>query len=98
MIVYLAGPITGVKNYKEIFNEAEEKLTAAGYIVINPATLPADMPPEKYMPICLSMLEASDAIVLMPGYDRSRGACLEQLYADYQQKLIMSYKSIVNHS
>lgn len=98
MIAYIAGPIKGNKNYRKIFNEAERIIREKGFIPLNPANLPEGMPEEKYMPICLSMLEAADAIVLLPGYDESRGATIEEYYAHYQHKLIVPYKSIVNLS
>ena len=40
MIIYIAGPITGVTDYKEKFDQAEHQLTELGHKVLNPATLP----------------------------------------------------------
>lgn len=37
MRVYISGPITGTEDYMERFAKAEEKLTAAGHQVYNPA-------------------------------------------------------------
>ena len=86
MIVYLAGPITGVKHYKDTFNRAAAALEDLGDIVINPATLPQGMPNNLYMPICLEMIKAADMVILLPGWDNSEGARLEKQFADYQGK------------
>ncbi|EGF7427729.1 DUF4406 domain-containing protein, partial [Escherichia coli] len=41
MRVYIAGPMTGYKNFnREAFHEAEEKLKQKGCTVLNPAVLP----------------------------------------------------------
>lgn len=37
MKIYISGPITGTRYYMERFRKAEEKLTAAGHTVYNPA-------------------------------------------------------------
>ena len=84
MIVYLSGKITGDEKYKEKFKAAEQRLTDAGYTVINPALLPSDMPIEKYMPICLAMLEQADAVYMLEDWKTSKGAILERKYAIYQ--------------
>ena len=85
MIVYLAGPITGVENYKDIFNRAAAALEDLGDKVINPATLPQGMPDNLYMPICLGMIKVADMVILLPGWDNSEGARLEKQFADYQK-------------
>ncbi len=89
MIVYLAGPITGVKDYKHIFNGWEKKLSASGHLVLNPARLPKGMPLESYMPICMAMIDQADTVALLPGWEESKGALLERTYAVYQGKVIM---------
>ena len=38
MRVYIAGPITGIMDYKEKFIKAEKQLKEMGHIVINPAS------------------------------------------------------------
>ena len=87
-VIYIAGPIKGVSDYREKFFAAEQYLTCKGWMVLNPAYLPDSMEPEQYMPICIAMLEQADAVLLMQGFTRSGGAMLEYKYAEYQNKTL----------
>lgn len=90
MIVYIAGKMTGLPDWgRAAFHAAERELTERGHIVLNPAALPVGMPPERYLPICMAMLEQADAIYLLDGWDDSRGAKLEKAFAEYQGKIVM---------
>ena len=82
-VVYIAGPITGVPRYWEVFETAEETLTAAGYLPLSPAHMPSELENEKAMRICLAMIDAADAVLFLPGSSRSRGASLEHRYCEY---------------
>lgn len=86
--IYIAGPIAGVSDYETNFNAAESYLTWKNWIVLNPACLPKGLPHEKYMPICLSMIDAADAVLLLPGSAGREGAMLENKYALYQNKMV----------
>lgn len=76
-VIYIAGPITGVEDYKVRFASAEAQLEAQGHIVLNPARLPEGMAYEAYMPICLAMVQAADMVVMLPGWGDSKGAIAE---------------------
>ena len=53
MRVYIAGPMTGYKNFnREAFHKAEEKLKQKGCTVLNPAVLPGGLTQAQYMDIC----------------------------------------------
>lgn len=39
MRLYISGPITGIENYRRIFQGAKDALLAKGYDVVNPAEL-----------------------------------------------------------
>jgi len=87
MIVYIAGKMTGLPDLgKAQFDAAAERLRSQGHIVLNPAELPAGMPRARYMPLCLAMLGAADAIYMLAGWQDSPGAMIEHSYAAYQGK------------
>lgn len=85
MKIYISGPITGTDDYMERFREAEEKLTAAGYQVYNPAYVNSFMPEgttyEEYMMVAFTLLEMADAIYMLEGWQDSHGANREYGYA-----------------
>ena len=85
-VVYIAGPITGVKNYWEAFEQAEEDLLGLGYIPLSPAHLPQGMTNAQYARIDFAMIDSADAVLFLPDYDRSEGATLERTYCDYTGK------------
>lgn len=80
---YIAGPMTGIEDYNyPAFNAAAEKLRAQGANVLNPAELggPAEHPDwdwTDYMRAALALLLQADGIVLLDGWDTSRGARIE---------------------
>ena len=82
LTVYIAGPVTGVDRYWETFELVDDDLTGRGFTVLNPARLPSTLPHEKAMPICMAMVEAADAVVLLPGWEDSKGATMEKQYAE----------------
>ena len=81
-IIYIAGPMRGYPDFNTSeFNKKEYVLRELGYLVLNPAILPKDLPSEKYMPICLAMLRECDGVLMLDGYLNSSGAMVEYSYA-----------------
>ena len=85
-VIYIAGPVTGVKEYWKPFEQAEDELTAMGYIVLTPTRLPWNIGNDKAMKICLAMIDQADAVYFLPGWNMSMGANLEMFYCKYTSK------------
>ena len=78
--LYIAGPCSGLpdSNYPA-FHAAADRLRALGYDVENPADNPA--PPcgtwLAYMRMSLVQISRCDGLVMLPGWEQSRGARAE---------------------
>lgn len=79
-VVYIAGPITGVDRYWEAFEQAESELEAEGFIALTPTRLPKGLIHAQYMHIDKAMIDVADAVMFLPGWSKSRGACEEFRY------------------
>lgn len=84
--IYIAGPITGVKNYWEAFEKAEDELSHEGFVPLLPSRLPKGMTDAQAMRICFAMIDAADAVLFLPGWEKSKGARLERVYCNYIEK------------
>jgi nucleoside 2-deoxyribosyltransferase len=85
-VIYIAGPITGVENYWEPFEKAEDEIESAGFIALTSTRLPRGMSNEQYMRICLAMIDSADAVLFLPDWYQSEGARVEQSYCAYVGK------------
>jgi hypothetical protein len=87
MVYYLSGPMTGIPDHNfPAFHEAAAKLRAQGLAVVSPAELDlADPKPtvgetypwDYYLRRDLRELTRCDAVAVLPGWTRSKGAQLE---------------------
>lgn len=84
MIIYIAGPMTGLKGFnRDSFALAELALKEQGHEVRNPACLGTDWTKyQDYIEIGLVMLRQCEAIVFLPGSEHSKGAVLEKREAE----------------
>ena len=81
MKVYISGAITNDPYYKEHFEKVEEELLAGGLDVINPAKKGPGYTYKEYMDMSLKELMQCDTIMMLKGYEYSKGALLELHYA-----------------
>jgi hypothetical protein len=96
MKIYVAGPMSGIPDHNfPAFHAAADRLSAAGYDVVNPAAHPlpcgcngADLcgsehtRAEYLRKSLILMLQRADGVALLPGWERSRGATLEREIAE----------------
>lgn len=99
MKIYISGPMEGMEDYLENFREAEEVLLEMGHVVVNPARLDKvvkgiGLSREDYLELDLKLLEWCDAIVMLDGWQRSRGCNREYGYAVGTKKKIISYNTL----
>jgi hypothetical protein len=89
MKAYIAGKITGLDNYKDLFNEAERKLVNNGHSVMNPSVLKDGFEWDEYMHVCYAMIDVCDTVVFLPNWTDSKGATKEHEYAKLKHKSII---------
>lgn len=96
MKLYLAGPMRGIEHHNfPAFDGAAGKLRAIGLEVFNPADhdreigfdeSTVDVPEgtlQAMMRWDLARVMEVDAVVFLPGWERSKGACAERTVAHY---------------
>jgi|GEM_PF-881709 len=81
MKLYVSGPMTGIAQLNfPTFNRHAMHLRAAAYEVINPAELGTqdDLSWSDYLRRDIAALMQCDGIAMLPGWESSKGACLER--------------------
>lgn len=94
MKIYVAGPMTGIEDLNfPAFNQAASMLRNLGHEVINPAEVNPDhaMPWAQCMRRDIAELVKCDAICLLPGWEKSKGATLEHHIAARLELLVAVY-------
>lgn len=85
MKVYVSGQISGLpyKEVEENFRKAEEVLRSKGYETVSPIDLSLDpsLPWEEHMKKNIAGMMQCDAIYMIDGWEKSRGANLEYYIA-----------------
>ena len=100
MRIYLSGPITGVRNYLDIFNKAAAALTRNGYRVVNPANLcfvlDGTATQEDFLNIDMELLRLCDVLVQLPGWEKSLGCQREYGAALERDMIILKWEAMVD--
>lgn len=79
MIIYISGPMSGLPEFNfPAFTEAAKKLRELGHIVISPHEIeqPA-LTWEACMRQDIKQLMDADMVVVLPGWEKSKGANIE---------------------
>ncbi len=99
MRVYIAGGMTGVKDFNyAAFHAAEEMLRQRDCEPINPARTGNDSthrPREYYLTEAIRLLLECDAIALLPCWEDSAGARLEVAIAEELNKKVASMEWVL---
>ncbi len=80
--VYIAGKITGDPNYRAKFEHAQYIIEWLGYRVFNPTSIKIENGSwEDYMRVAIGELLKCDCIQLLPDWQDSKGARIENTIA-----------------
>jgi len=86
MILYLSGPMTGLPDYNyPTFAHEAARLRGLGHDVLNPAENFAgdtSRPRHEYIRHDVALLLMAEAVAVLPGWRRSKGALLEVAIAE----------------
>lgn len=76
--VYISGPMTGYENFnREAFDFQAARFKHLGYAVMNPAVLGDGFSQKDYMMVTVAMLQCCDCVVVLPGWEASKGTLAE---------------------
>lgn len=85
-VVFISGPIDDVDRYWEAFEAAEDELTAAGIIPLSPSRLPSGLSREQVADICMGMVRAADAVLVLTSFFKDGRSAYEVGYCQHVGK------------
>ncbi|MCE2597220.1 DUF4406 domain-containing protein [Motilimonas cestriensis] len=81
-LIYIAGPVTGMKNLnRRAFENEAHKLRNQGHRVWWTHLLPPGMTEDAYMEFGLAMVRRCDEVAVLPGWQSSQGTKTEMQLA-----------------
>ena len=107
LVIYISGGITGVENWQDVFMAAEQDLMLhlhARFFIFNPAKLAKNLEHSfkmytgrmpsyaDYMREDIEILARCNAICMLPGWKRSKGARLEYRIAKILNMQILEFQ------
>jgi hypothetical protein len=102
MKLYIAGPMTGYDDFNfDAFNEAAAFLRSEDIDVINPAENfdgRQDLPWQTYLRKAITQVAESDGVILLPGWEDSKGAQLERHIAQELGLVIHEYEFFLQYA
>ena len=100
MRYYLSGKVTDNPNYMSEFAFVEEKIKDKfkDPEIVNPAKILESVNEvltyDECMDICFKLVSMSDVVVMIDGWEKSKGACMEYGYAMAKGKAIIGSGTI----
>lgn len=97
--LYVAGPMTGIEDFNyPAFNAVADQLRALGYEVENPADhgIVEGATWADYLAYDLTRLGLCGVVALLPGWEGSKGACLEVQIAEKLGMTVVSAHDLVS--
>lgn len=80
--IFISGPYSRYLWCRLPFDNAARQLKRAGFRPINPARIvPREWPFDMSMKLCLDLIDISDAVLQLDGWDKSIGAVKEWHHA-----------------
>lgn len=92
--IYISGKVTGLEKseYELNFKRGEEIVRRSGCIPVNPVAICANMVGATwidYMLVCIAALHDCDSILMLSGWENSKGANIERYIAFQTNKKII---------
>lgn len=91
-VVYISGPISGVKNYWEKFEKVEDVVSGLGYTALTPTRLPEDLSQAQRTRICFAMIDSADVVLFFAGWSGCEFSKFESDYVEMVQKPRVFFK------
>ena len=93
--LYLSGPMTGVENFNhDLFNKVAAEFRMVGFEVCSPSEFfdgDKTREREEYMREAFKYLLEADTVVILPGWEKSKGARIEIMVAQELGLNIVEY-------